>query len=136
MRQQPRNRKVSPLMRAEIFKLEAMISDFRLIVREHIEDLNQLQDYRTTVTGEIKVLVHQRQLLNKIESQQPGASPELADRIRSVGQQIKEKRRELRQLDRIEQKSTEIAGQLQAVDQVEKESGQPCRRTIPTQKGR
>jgi len=136
VRQQPRNRKVSPLMRAEIFKLEAMISDFRLIVRENIENLVQLQEYGSTVAGEIKDLVHQRQLLNKQERQNLGASPELAVQIRSIGQQIKTKRKELRQLDRIEQKSTEITGQLQAVDQAEKESGQPCRRTIPTQKGR
>jgi hypothetical protein len=43
----------------------------------------------------------------------------------AIAVKLKEKRKELRQLDRIENKSTQIAARLKAVEEAEKESVQP-----------
>jgi len=125
VRYQPRNRKVSPMMRAEIFQLEKIISDFRLIRREHIENIDQLNIFRGTITEEMRVLQLQRQTLRKEATQHPVNEMELFMQMDAIAVKLKEKRRELRQLDRIENKSTQIAARLKAVEEAEKESVQP-----------
>ena len=118
-RKYPKSYKISPWMRAEVLKMDRRLAEYRLLLREKLDNLGELHAYRSKVLDRVDQLQQDKLSLKKTErtTSDGAAAHEISLRIITIDEQIREKRKELRMLASVELRSVEMAEQHRLIGQ-------------------
>ena len=115
------SRRTHFLLREDIRYLDRILDEFKLIRTQRLDRYQDLLDYRTSKTEQIEHLLTERKNLHlqKKANTNPAILNELDIQVKTINQQLRQCRRELKLCDGIQARSIEMAAKL---DQIKKEA--------------
>lgn len=104
--EQQHNRLLSPMMRAEVEKLDKYLEEYKLLCDQHIESLEGLVAFKDSISAQITALEQERQgIRNKIRrAKTPEADAALKEQAKAITQQITPLRKQRDIVIRIEER--------------------------------
>ncbi len=99
--------------------MDRRLAEYRLLLREKLDNLGELYAYRSKVLDRVDQLQQDKLSLKKTErtTSDGAAAYEISLRITTIDGQIREKRKELRLLASVELRSVEMAEQYRLTGQ-------------------
>ena len=117
---QQKARPLSPMLREEVRKLDQYIDDYKLLCTENIGTAEELSAFREDISGQIQDLEAQReQIRNRIRRAPGEDKPLLKEQAKAVTSELIPLRKQLRQADRIMERSKKISAHLTQERQME-----------------
>lgn len=117
---QQRARPLSPMLREEVRKLDQYIDDYKLLCTENIGTAEELSAFREDISGQIRDLEVQReQIRNRIRRAPEEDKPALKEQAKDITVQMTPLRKQLRQAERIMERSEKIFALLTQERQME-----------------
>lgn len=103
--EQQHNRPLSPMMRAEVEKLDKYLEEYKLLCDQHIESLEGLVSFKDNLSAQITALEQERQgIRNKIRrAKTPEVDAALKEQAKAITQKIKPLRNQRDIVTRIEE---------------------------------
>lgn len=119
----PSNDRMHFLLREDIRHFDAIVNEMKLLEREHIQTAEQLLSYEATLGHDIQQLTNERKTIRaEIRiSRKPSESNPIDPRITHINEQLKVKRREVKQCRNIANRSKIISSKLELVEKQEQE---------------
>lgn len=115
-----KNRPLSPMLREEVRKLDQYIEDYKLLCAENIGTAEGLSAFQDGVASQILALEADReQIRNRIRRADPETALALKEQAKSVTAKLTPLRKQLRQADRIMERSGKIKPLLDQERQME-----------------
>ena len=113
--EEKQNRRLSPLLREEVRKLDQYIEDYKLLCDCHVDTAEELSAFRASTTAKIAELETQReQIRNRIRRASETEKAQLKEQAKALTSQIIPLRKQLKIADRIMERS---ARRWQLLDQ-------------------
>lgn len=117
------NRPLSPLLREEVRKLDQYIEGHKLLCDRHIDTAEELSAFRTNITGQIAELKADRdRIRNRIRRAPEEEKADLKEQAKAVTEKLAPLRKQLKQADRIMDRSSTVHALLDQERQMEKEA--------------
>lgn len=119
----PSNDRMHFLLREDIRHLNAITNEMKLLEREHIQTAEQLLSYEATLSRDIQKLIGERKSIRaEVRThRKPGSDKPTDPRITQINEQLKTKRREVKQCQNIASRSNIICEKLEQMDKQEQE---------------
>ena len=118
-----KNRPLSPMLREEVRKLDQYIEDYKLLCAENIGTAEELSLFSDGLLERITELEAQRNFIrNRIRWASPDEIPGLKEQAKEITKQIKPLRKQLKSVERIEERSQAIPVLLEQERQMENEA--------------
>ena len=113
-------RPLSPMLREEVRKLDQYIEDYRLLCAEGIGTAGELSAFRDGITEQIRTLEAEREhIRNRIRRAAPEAATALKEQAKGITAKLAPLRKQLRQAERILERSEKITPLLDQERQME-----------------
>ena len=117
---QQKARPLSPVLREEVRKLDQYIDDYKLLCAENIGTAEELSAFRDGLAGQIQSLEADREhIRNRIRRADPETAFALKEQAKAVTAKLTPLRKQLRQVDRIQERSEKIKPLLDQERQME-----------------
>ena len=117
---QQKARPLSPMLREEVRKLDQYIDDYKLLCAENIGTAEELSTFRDNLSRQIADLESRReQIRNRIRRASEGEKTALKEQAKAVTANLTPLRKQLRQADRIIERSEKISALLTQERQLE-----------------
>lgn len=117
---QQKARPLSPMLREEVRKLDQYIEDYKLLCAEEIGTAGELSAFRDSIAGQIQALEADREhIRNRIRRADPETALVRKEQAKEITKQIDPLRKQLRQADRIMERSEKISALLSQERQME-----------------
>ena len=126
LKQKPK--RISPVLRADIRKLEARIEQMEFIQKHQITTREELMAYRTPLEEQVQALTKERKRLYRSE-------PDSA-RISQITEELKPLRKDIRICVRIEQQSQKMEEKMRQAEQFQRQAEQEEAQTEKTRQPR
>lgn len=118
-----KNRPLSPMLREEVRKLDQYIEDYKLLCAENIGTAEELSLFSDGLLERITELESQRNFIrNRIRRASPNEIPGLKEQAKEITKQITPLRKQLKSVERIEERSQAIPVLLEQERQMENEA--------------
>lgn len=113
-------RPLSPMLREEVRKLDQYIEDYKLLCTENIGTAEELSVFRDSIAGQIQALEADREhIRNRIRRADPETALVRKEQAKEITKQIDPLRKQLRQVNRIQERSEKIKPLLDQERQME-----------------
>ena len=126
LKQKPK--RISPVLRADIRKLDARIEQMEFLQKHQITTREELMAYRTPLEEQVQALIKERRQLYRSEPD--------SDRISQITEELKPLRKDIRICVRIEQQSKEMEERMQLAEQIHRQAEQEEEQTEKTRQPR
>lgn len=118
-----KNRPLSPMLREEVRKLDQYIEDYKLLCAENIGTAEELSLFSEDLQQKISELEAQRNSIrNRIRRASPDEIPGLKEQAKEITKQITPLRKQLKSVQRIEERSQTVPILLKQERQMENET--------------
>ena len=118
-----KNRPLSPMLREEVRKLDQYIEDYKLLCAESIGTAEELSLFSGSLQEQIMELENQRNTIrNHIRRASPDEIPGLKEQAREITKQITPLSKQLKSVQRIEERSQTVPALLEQERQMENEA--------------
>ena len=114
LKQKPK--RISPVLRADIRKLDARIEQMEFLQKHQITTREELLAYRTPLEEQVQVLTKERKRLYRSEPD--------SVRIGHINEELKPLRKDIRICIRIEQQSREMEERMRLAEQIQRQAEQ------------
>ena len=126
LKQKPK--RISPVLRADIRKLDARIEQMEFLQKHQITTREELLAYRTPLEEQVQALTKERKRLYRSEPD--------SDRISQITEELKPLRKDIRICVRIEQQSKEMEERMHLAEQIHRQAEQEEEQTEKTRQPR
>ncbi len=126
LKQKPK--RISPVLRADIRKLDARIEQMEFLQKHQITTREELMAYRTSLEEQVQALIKERRRLYRSEPD--------SDRISQITEELKPLRKDIRICVRIEQQSKEMEERMHLAEQIHRQAEQEEEQTEKTRQPR
>ena len=126
LKQKPK--RISPVLRADIRKLDARIEQMEFLQKHQIATREELLAYRTPLEERVQILTKERKRLYRSE-------PDSA-RIGQINEELKPLRKDIRICIRIEQQSKAMEEKMRLAEQIQRQVEQEEEQTEKTRQPR
>lgn len=118
-----KNRPLSPMLREEVRKLDQYIEDYKLLCAENIGTAEELSLFSEDLQQKVSELEAQRNFFrNRIRRASPDEIPGLKEQAKEITKQITPLRKQLKSVQRIEERSQTVPILLKQERQMENEA--------------
>lgn len=115
-----KNRPLSPMLREEVRKLDQYIEDYKLLCAENIGTAEELSLFSEDLQQKVSELEAQRNSIrNRIRRASPDEIPGLKEQAKEITKQITPLRKQIKSVQRIEERSQAIPVLLEQERQME-----------------